>query len=133
MMNSMEEVSQKELGRRLQLVRRHLGLKQSEVAEQVGCGSLTISRLERGEGVGSGTLGSLLAIYSQHISLNVLFAKSFPENIEEVFQDNRFSVPVSFLTDQVEQMVKIKKGMDEVFDKANNDFLPRLEQTIKLL
>lgn len=133
MMNSMEEVSQKELGRRLQLVRRHLGLKQSEVAEQVGCGSLTISRLERGEGVGSGTLGSLLAIYSQHISLNVLFAKSFPENIEEVFQDNRISVPVSFLTDQVEQMVKIKKGMDEVFDKANNDFLPRLEQTIKLL
>ena len=133
MMNSMEEVSQKELGRRLQLVRRHLGLKQSEVAEQVGCGSLTISRLERGEGVGSGTLASLLAIYSQHISLNVLFAKSFPENIEEVFQDNRISVPVSFLTDQVEQMVKIKKGMDEVFDKANNDFLPRLEQTIKLL
>ena len=126
MMNSMEEVSQKELGRRLQLVRRHLGLKQSEVAEQVGCGSLTISRLERGEGVGSGTLGSLLAIYSQHISLNVLFAKSFPENIEEVFQDNRISVPVSFLTDQVEQMVKIKKGMDEVFDKANNDFLPKL-------
>ena len=129
----MEEISQKELGRRLQLVRRHLGLKQSEVAEQVGCGSLTISRLERGENVGSGTLGSLLAIYSQHISLNTLFAKSFPENIEEVFQDNRISVPVSFLTDQVEQMVKIKKGMDEVFDKANNDFLPRLEQTIKLL
>ena len=129
----MEEISQKELGRRLQLVRRHLGLKQSEVAEQVGCGSLTISRLERGENVGSGTLGSLLAIYSQHISLNTLFAKSFPENIEEVFHNNRIDVPVSFLTDQVEQMVKIKKGMDEVFDKANNDFLPRLEQTIKLL
>jgi transcriptional regulator with XRE-family HTH domain len=129
----MEEISQKELGRRLQLVRRHLGMKQSEVAEQVGCGSLTISRLERGEGVGSATLGSLLAIYSQHISLNTLFAKSFPENIEEVFLENRISVPVSFLTDQVEQMVKIKKGMDEVFDKANNDFLPRLEQTIKLL
>lgn len=133
MMNSMEELSQKELGRRLQLVRRHLGLKQSEVAEQVGCGSLTISRLERGENVGSGTLGSLLAIYSQHISLNTLFAKSFPENIEEVFLDNRISVPVSSFMDQVEQMVKIKKGMDEVFDKANNDFLPRLEQTIKLL
>ena len=129
----MEEISQKEFGRRLQLVRRHLGLKQSEVAEQVGCGSLTISRLERGEGVGSGTLGSLLAIYSQHISLNTLFAKSFPENIEEVFLDNRISVPVSSFMDQVEQMVKIKKGMDEVFDKANNDFLPRLEQTIKLL
>ena len=129
----MEEISQKDLGRRLQLVRRHLGLKQSEVAEQVGCGSLTISRLERGENVGSGTLGSLLAIYSQHISLNTLFAKSFPENIEEVFHNNRIDVPVSFLTDQVEQMVKIKKGMDEVFDKANNDFLPRLEQTIKLL
>ena len=129
----MEEISQKEFGRRLQLVRRHLGLKQSEVAEQVGCGSLTISRLERGENVGSGTLGSLLAIYSQHISLNTLFAKSFPENIEEVFLDNRISVPVSSFMDQVEQMVKIKKGMDEVFDKANNDFLPRLEQTIKLL
>ena len=129
----MEEISQKELGRRLQLVRRHLGLKQSEVAEQVGCGSLTISRLERGEGVGSGTLACLLAIYSQHISLNTLFAKSFPENIEEVFLDNRISVPVSSFMDQVEQMVKIKKGMDEVFDKANNDFLPRLEQTIKLL
>ncbi len=129
----MEEISQKELGRRLQLVRRHLGLKQSEVAEQVGCGSLTISRLERGEGVGSCTLASLLAIYSQHISLNVLFAKSFPENIEEVFLDNRISVPVSLLEYLVSFIDKQHKDINNTLNNLQANFVDRLHKTIELL
>ena len=133
MMNSMEELSQKELGRRLQLVRRHLGLKQSEVAEQVGCGSLTISRLERGEGVGSGTLASLLAIYSQHISLNTLFAKSFPENIEEVFLANRIDVPVSLLEYLISFIDKQHKDINNTLNNLQANFVDRLHKTIELL
>ena len=129
----MEEISQKELGRRLQLVRRHLGLKQSEVAEQVGCGSLTISRLERGEGVGSGTLACLLAIYSQHISLNTLFAKSFPENIEEVFHANRIDVPVSLLEYLISFIDKQHKDINNTLNNFQANFVDRLHKTIELL
>ena len=49
-MNSLvEKLDMKILGERLQKVRQHLKMKQSEVAEEIGCATLTISRIERGE------------------------------------------------------------------------------------
>ena len=50
-------MEQKEFGRRLQAVRHKLGLTQSEVAENVGVGFLTISRMEPG-GQRNRSLGS---------------------------------------------------------------------------
>lgn len=129
----MEELSQKELGRRLQEVRKHIGLKQVDVAEKVGCGSLTISRLERGENIGSSVLSKMLVIYSDYISLNTLFAKDFPENVDEVFKENRIDIPVSFVVDQIEKIAKLKKDMDAAFDYEQNNLLPRLQETIRLL
>ena len=129
----MEELSQKELGRRLQEVRKHIGLKQVDVAEKVGCESLTISRLERGENIGSSVLSKMLVIYSDYISLNTLFAKDFPENVEEVFKENRIDIPASFVVDQIEKIAKLKKDMDAAFDYEQNNLLPRLQETIRLL
>lgn len=80
-------MEQKELGRRLQAVRRQIGLKQTEIAEKIGTSALTISRMERGENVSSATLAGVLCIYSKDVSLNALFAERFPEDVNDIFTD----------------------------------------------
>lgn len=127
------ELDQKELGRRLQLVRRHLGLKQSEVAEMVGFSFITISRLERGENGGSSVLAKLLALYSQHISLNALFTEGFPDDVEEVFWGNRIDVPVSLLQTLITFIGKQHKEMNNTLNYFRDNFVERLDKAIGLL
>lgn len=126
-------MEQKELGRRLRLVRQKLGLTQSAVAAKVCVGHLTIFRLERGDSVSSSTLMNVLALYSPHISLNTLFENDFPENVEDVFKENRIEVPISYMADQAENLYKLVKDMNDAFEYGKNNLLPRLESTIKLL
>ena len=126
-------MEQKELGRRLQAVRHKLGLTQSEVAEKVGVGFLTISRMERGDSVSSSTLMKVLDLYSLHISLNALFEKNFPENVEDVFKENRIEVPISYMANQAENLYKLVKDMNDAFEYGKNNLLPQLEETINLL
>ncbi|MBR6592967.1 MAG: helix-turn-helix domain-containing protein [Prevotella sp.] len=126
-------MEQKEFGRRLQAVRHKLGLTQSEVAEKVGVGFLTISRMERGDSVSSSTLMKVLNLYSPAVSLNALFADNFPENVEDVFKENRIEVPISYMANQAENLYKLVKDMNDAFEYGRNNLLPRLESTIKLL
>lgn len=126
-------MEQKEFGRRLQAVRHKLGLTQSEVAEKVGVGFLTISRMERGDSVSSSTLMKVLNLYSPAVSLNALFADNFPENVEDVFKENRIEVPISYMANQAENLYKLVKDMNDAFEYSRNNLLPRLESTIKLL
>lgn len=126
-------MEQKELGRRLRLVRQKLGLTQSEVAEKVGVGFLTISRMERGDSVSSSTLMKVLNLYSPAVSLNALFADNFPENVDDVFKENRIEVPISYMANQAENLYKLVKDMNDAFEYGNNTLLPQLESTIKLL
>ena len=126
-------MEQKEFGRRLQAVRHKLGLTQSEVAEKVGVGFLTISRMERGDSVSSSTLMNVLALYSPAVSLNALFADNFPENVEDVFKENRIEVPISYMANQAENLYKLVKDMNDAFEYGRNNLIPRLESTIKLL
>ncbi len=126
-------MEQKEFGRRLQLVSHKLDVTQSEVGEKVGVGFLTISRMERGDSVSSSTLIKVLALYSPDVSLNALFADNFPENVEDVFKENRIEVPISYMADQAENLYKLVKDMNDAFEYGNNTLLPQLESTIKLL
>ena len=126
-------MEQKEFGKRLQAVRHKLGLTQSEVAEKVGVGFLTISRMERGDSVSSSTLMKVLNLYSPAVSLNALFADNFPENVEDVFKENRIEVPISYMANQAENLYKLVKDMNDAFEYGNNTLLPQLESTIKLL
>jgi len=126
-------MEQKEFGRRLQAVRHKLGLTQSEVAENVGVGFLTISRMERGDSISSSTLMKVLNLYSPAVSLNALFADNFPENVEDVFKENRIEVPISYMANQAENLYKLVKDMNDAFEYGRNNLLPRLESTIKLL
>ena len=126
-------MEQKEFGRRLQAVRHKLGLTQSEVAEKLGVGFLTISRMERGDSVSSSTLMKVLNLYSPAVSLNALFADNFPENVDDVFKENRIEVPISYMANQAENLYKLVKDMNDAFEYGRNNLLPRLESTIKLL
>lgn len=129
----MNNLSPEEIGRRLQEVRKHIGLKQTDVAEQIGVGSLTISRLERGNSVNSSTIFKLLDFYSQYVSLNALFADSFPENTEEAFHNNRIEVPVSLLEYLISFIGKQHKDINNTLNSLQTNFVDRLHKAIGLL
>ena len=152
----VQKLDMKTLGERLQKVRMHLKLKQSDVAEEIGCALLTISRMERGET--STSLLPLLAFYSQSVSLDVLFGKAFDPEDEALYNKNpameshvkarlqlleedikkhiagkqkEFDANVHALADKLlkelnEQMLNYTRGEQE-------SLLRRLEQTIELL
>ena len=129
----MNNLSPEEIGRRLQEVRKHIGLKQTDVAEHIGVGSLTISRLERGNSVNSSTIFKLLDFYSQYVSLNALFAESFPENTEEAFHNNRIEVPVSLLEYLISFIGKQHKDINNTLNNIQTNFVDRLHKAIGLL
>ena len=152
----VQKLDMKVLGDRLQKVRQHLKMKQSEVAEEVGCAPLTISRMERGET--STSLLPLLAFYSQSISMDLLFAKAFDPEDEALYSEDpaleshvkaRLQLLQSDATEYIKNLqkeydVNVKKLIDELLKKMNQemldytsktreDLLNRLEQTIELL
>ena len=152
----VQKLDMKTLGERLQKVRMHLKLKQSDVAEEIGCALLTISRMERGET--STSLLPLLAFYSQSVSLDVLFGKTFDPEDEALYNKNpameshvksRLQLLQSDATEYIKNLqkeydVNVKKLIDELLMKMNQemleytsktreDLLRRLEQTIELL
>ena len=152
----VQKLDMKVLGDRLQKVRQHSKMKQSEVAEEVGCAPLTISRMERGET--STSLLPLLAFYSQSISMDLLFAKAFDPEDEALYSKDpaleshvkaRLQLLQSDATEYIKNLqkeydVNVKKLIDELLKKMNQemldytsktreDLLKRLEQTIELL
>ena len=152
----VQKLDMKVLGDRLQKVRQHLKMKQSEVAEEIGCAPLTISRMERGET--STSLLPLLAFYSQSISMDLLFAKAFDPEDEALYSKDpaleshvkaRLQLLQSDATEYIKNLqkeydVNVKKLIDELLKKMNQemldytsktreDLLKRLEQTIELL
>lgn len=152
----VQKLDMKTLGVRLQKVRMHLKLKQSDVAEEIGCASLTISRMERGET--STSLLPLLVFYSQSVSLDVLFGKAFDPEDEALYSKNpameshvkaRLQLLESDVKDYIAKTqkdfkVNVQKLVDDMLNQLNQqmmdsttstqkDLLRRLEQTIELL
>jgi transcriptional regulator with XRE-family HTH domain len=152
----VQKLDMKTLGERLQKVRMHLKLKQSDVAEEIGCALLTISRMERGET--STSLLPLLAFYSQSVSLDVLFGKSFDPEDEALYNKNpamesHVKARLQLLEEDIKKHIankqkefdvnvhaladKLLKDMNEQMLKYTKDeqesLLRRLEQTIELL
>lgn len=152
----VQKLDMKTLGERLQKVRMHLKLKQTDVAEEIGCASLTISRMERGET--STSLLPLLVFYSQSVSLDVLFGKAFDPEDEALYGKNpamesHVKARLQLLEEDAREYIKnlqkeydvnVRELIDELLDKMNQQMLDytsktrerllkRLEQTIELL
>ena len=137
----VQKLDMKVLGDRLQKVRQHLKMKQSEVAEEVGCAPLTISRMERGET--STSLLPLLAFYSQSISMDLLFAKAFDPEDEALYSKDpaleshvkaRLQLLQSDATEYIKNLqkeydVNVKKLIDELLNKMNQEMLDYTSKT----
>lgn len=63
----------KQLGDRLRMIRKHLGIKQQQLAEATNLTQPAISRLENGEEVYSSALLAVLTFYKDKINLDYLF------------------------------------------------------------
>ena len=152
----VQKLDMKTLGERLQKVRMHLKLKQSDVAEEIGCALLTISRMERGET--STSLLPLLAFYSQSVSLDVLFGKTFDPEDEALYNKNpamesHVKARLQLLEEDIKKHIagkqkefdanvhaladKLLKELNEQMLNYTRDeqesLIRRLEQTIELL
>lgn len=88
MEESGKKLDMKELGRRFKQIRQHLGLTQTEVANQLGTSQLMIYRTEKGESILSPLLLSTILFYSKSVSLEALFSKNFDIEDERVFDKN---------------------------------------------
>ncbi len=80
-----KKLDMKELGRRFKLIRQHLGLTQTEVANQLGTSQLMIYRIEKGESILSPLFLSTILFYSKSVSLEALFSMNFDIEDEKVF------------------------------------------------
>ena len=154
------KIDMKVLGERLQKVRQHLKMKQSDVAEELGCSPLTISRMERGE-MTTSTVPALI-FYSLSVDMNMLLSADFNPEDDALYSKNPalqshvkarlrlleddskdyiaqthkdFEVNVKgVIQEYTEKMfAKLNKQMMASTTKTRDDLLRRLEQTIELL
>lgn len=61
------------LGKRLRMIRKHLGISQQQLAEATNLTQPAISRLENGEEVYASALLDILNFYRDKVSLDLLF------------------------------------------------------------
>jgi len=117
----MEEIQKiidmKELGRRFKLIRQRLGMTQTEVGKQLNTTQLMICRVEKGENVLSPLLLSLLAFYSQSVSMDYLFSRNFDIDDENVFNkdfalNSIVKAKLNFLREDV--LGKLGKAEEEI-------------------
>ena len=128
MEESLKTVDMKEIGRRFKLIRQHLGLTQTEVANQLGTSQLMIYRTEKGESILSPLLLSTILFYSKSVSLEALFSNNFDIEDEKVF-DKDYAL---------NSIVKAKLDVlrDDILTKLHgveDDFKKDLDSAIELL
>lgn len=63
----------KQLGDRLRMIRKHLGIRQQQLAKATNLTQPAISRLENGEEVYSSALLAVLTFYKDKVNLDYLF------------------------------------------------------------
>jgi transcriptional regulator with XRE-family HTH domain len=74
-----------EMGRRFAAISKHLGLSQTEVADEIGTFQITISKIESGNNIMSPVYLKMLVFYSQTVSMDKLFEKEFDINDPDIF------------------------------------------------
>jgi transcriptional regulator with XRE-family HTH domain len=125
MEESGKKLDMKELGRRFKQIRQHLGLTQTEVANQLGTSQLMIYRTEKGESILSPLLLSTILFYSKSVSLEALFSKNFDIEDERVFDKNYalnsiVKAKLNLLREEVvNQLSLTQKEIQEQLDAAS--------------
>lgn len=74
-----------EMGRRFAAIRKHLGLSQTNVADEIGTFQITISKIESGNNIMSPVYLKMLVFYSQTVSMDKLFEREFDIDDPDLF------------------------------------------------
>lgn len=124
MIDDINFVTVKELGRRLKLVRQKLGLSQTDVAKEINSTQLTISKAERGENILSSSFLAILVFYSKSVNVDILLGKHFDPADENLMSKN-FSASsiikqklLLLKQDFDRQMEELKSRCDEQMDNS---------------
>lgn len=97
-----------EMGRRFAAIRKHLGLSQTEVADEIGTFQITISKIESGNNIMSPVYLKMLVFYSQTVSMDKLFEKEFDINDPDIF-NKKYAVGTVIKA----RLAAIRKEMEE--------------------
>ena len=130
MSETVKNVDLKVMGARFQKIRQRLQLKQTDVAKEVGCSMITVSRLERGENISASVFLSMLLFYMKTVSLDMLLSNYFDPDDDALYQKN---APMnSFIKANLEQLREdaeanirntqegFKKNVDEALSQIND-------------
>ena len=113
-----------EMGRRFAAIRKHLGLSQTEVADEIGTFQITISKIERGNNIMSPVYLKMLVFYSQTVSMDKLFEKVFDINDPDIF-NKKYAVGTVIKA----RLAAIRKEMEDKEERISQ----LLKDTEKLL
>ena len=108
----------KELGERLQMIRKHLGISQKQLAKATKLSQPAISRLENGEQVYASALLSVFDYYRDKVSLDHLLDPDLDTDDETLLYcscqerrqkfDNRLSAIAHNLEESLEQISALR-------------------------
>ena len=113
-----------EMGRRFAAIRKHLGLSQTEVADEIGTFQITISKIESGNNIMSPVYLKMLVFYSQTVSMDKLFEKEFDINDPDLF-NKKYAVGTVIKA----RLAAIRKEMEDKEERISQ----LLEDTEELL
>ena len=105
-------ISNEEIGLRIQLIRKHLGMTQKELADVTSTNQNIVSRLENGEG---GTIQYLFTVLGFFKSRDVYVKNFLEDDFDVATTDNPHSNK-----EQISDMMKeMKNHLDYVLDRVD--------------
>lgn len=107
-----------EMGRRFAAIRKHLGLSQTNVADEIGTFQITISKIESGNNILSPVYLKMLVFYSQTVSMDKLFEREFDIDDPDLF-NKKYAVGT------------VIKALLEAIRKEMEDKEERISQLLK--
>lgn len=125
----LDILTPKEIGERLQLVRKGLGFTQSDIAKEIGTTQNKISKIEQGNGVNTFVFIRLLAFYSQSISLTVLFS----EKVDFVVYENLFDKSFAINKLIKEKLKLLRLSTTHTIQQMKSEIEKEIDDTISLL
>ena len=113
-----------EMGRRFAAIRKHLGLSQTNVADEIGTFQITISKIESGNNILSPVYLKMLVFYSQTVSMDKLFEREFDIDDPDLF-NKKYAVGTVIKA----RLAAIRKEMEDKEERISQ----LLKDTEKLL
>lgn len=110
------------LGERLRMIRKHLGIRQQQLAVATNLSQPAISRLENGEEVYASALMAVLNFYQDKISLDYLLTSDVDINSDQTLLycsrteirqklNNQLSAIANGISDSLELIEKMKSNI----------------------